>query len=547
MPKNSDEEVKHMKRLWKTIAAPLFAAALFTGSATVYGAGIDKAAVGGEGQLLGQVTSTAGKGDSGEENGKAAEATFRTPWSLLPLADGSVLIADTRSNLIRKLDKGEVTTYAGITIRKDAYGYPIGGLLDGKLGTSVFQQPKGLAADATGNIYIADAENHAIRKIDSAGNVTTLAGNGILGSKDGKGKEASFRSPQDIAVTKDGTVYVADTLNNAIRKVTPDGTVTTLNALSKRVVEVVPGQIVPAGDYADGALTSAKFNEPTGLAVDAKGNLYVSDSGNQLIRYIDLTASTVTTVAGSKTVQYAKGELYVTGDFIDGAADQAKFNFPRGIAVTANGGLLIADSLNHSVRYLKDGVVRTIAGDINGYEGKQDGTERFAKLHHPSDVAVLTDGTLLVADAYNNRVRKIDFYELPADIKADGQLKVVYGNQKLEFEAQPELTNGRTMVPVRVISERLGFGVAYSEDAATGEQTIDLSKAGTTVRLTIGKEELQLIAGGKAPVMKPMDVAPYIKEGNTFVPVRFFADELGLDVQWEAPTQTAILRDKSGN
>ncbi|GAA3400811.1 stalk domain-containing protein [Paenibacillus hodogayensis] len=533
-----------MKKTFRLIAAPLLAASLLMGGTSAWGAGIEKAATGSEGQTLAQVTTIAGKGDLGEANGVAAEATFRAPWSLLPLADGSVLVADARSHLIRKLSGGAVSTFAGITITKDAYMYPIGGLLDGKASTAVFQQPKGLAADAKGNIYVADAENHAIRKIDAGGNVTTIAGNGVLGSKDGKGKDAAFHSPQDVVVAPDGTVYVADTLNHAIRQISPDGAVTTLNALSQRVVEVVPGQAVPAGDYADGALAAAKFNEPTGLALDAKGNLYVSDSGNQLIRYIDLTAKTVSTVAGSAQVQYAKSNLYVTGDFQDGAAAQAKFNFPRGLAVSAEGGLFIADSLNHSVRYLKDGVVRTIAGEKSTEEGSVDGTERSAELHHPSDVAVLGDGSLLVADAYNNKLRQIAFYELPAGIAADGAIHVVYGNRKLAFDNAPEIADGRTMVPVRSVTEALGFEVKFSEDANTGERTVDLGRNVTTIRLTIGKSELQKTVNGKAEAVRPIDVAPYIKADLTYVPVRFFAEELGLDVQWNEATRTVILRDR---
>ncbi|MDF2714951.1 MAG: repeat protein [Paenibacillus sp.] len=533
-----------MKKTLKLIAAPLLAATLLLSGTTAFGAGIDKAVVGGEGQILSQVSTTAGKGDLGETNGKAAESTFRAPWSLLSLPNGSVLIADARSHLIRKLSGTDITTFAGITISKDAYNYPIGGLLDGTVNTSVFQQPKGLAADAKGNIYVADEKNHAIRKIDANGNVTTFAGNGVFGSKDGKGKEASFKQPQDVAVAADGTVYVADTLNHTIRKITADGTVTTLNAPSKRVVEVVPGQVVPAGDYADGALASAKFNEPSGLVIDGKGNLYVSDSGNQSIRYIDLAANMVTTVAGSTAVKYAKSELYVTGDYADGAAVQAKFSFPRGLALAPDGGLLIADSLNHSIRYLKDGTVKTIAGEKNTYEGSADGTERNAELHHPSDVAVLGDGSLLVADAYNNKIRKIAFYELPAGITADGNVKVVYGGKKIDFDAQPEISNGRTMVPVRIITEALGFEVKFDENPQTAERTVDLSKNGTTIRLTIDKTEVKKIVNNGAATTKTIDASPYIKEDRTYVPVRFFAEELGLDVQWENATRTVILRDK---
>lgn len=532
-----------MKKTFKHAVTQLLSLSLLFGGVTAYAAGVDKAVVGGDGQLLADVSTAAGIGDLGEANGKSDEASFRAPWSLLPLADGTVLIADARSHLIRKLIGSQVSDFAGITLELDAYSYPVGGLVNGKAAAAVFQQPKGLAADKDGNIYVADSQNHAVRKIDKAGNVTTLAGNGVFGSADGKGAAASFHMPQDVAVAADGTVYVADTLNHAIRKISPDGTVTTLNALPARSVEVVPGQAVPAGDYADGELRKAKFNEPAGLALDAAGNLYVSDSGNQLIRYIDLAAGKVTTVAGNSAVVYTKTELYKAGELTDGPASEAKFNFPKGLAVTKDGGLLIADSLNHSIRYLKDGFVRTVAGEREGYDGKANGTERNAEFHYPADVAVLSDGSLLVADSYNNKIRKISFYELPQGITDDGAVKVVYGGGKIEFDAQPEISNGRTMVPVRIITEALGFEVTFNE-TPEGVRTVDLSKSGAAVRLTIGKEEIVRVEANGSEKAKQIDVAPYIKEDRTYVPVRFFAEELGLDVQWDNATRTVILRDK---
>jgi len=532
-----------MKKKDKLLIAPLLAASLFFGGTAASGAGIGLAVTGGEGQPLSQVTTVAGRGDLGEANGKAADSTFRAPWSLLALPDGSVLVADARSHLIRKLAASEVSTYAGITIGKDDYSYPIGGMIDGAAAAAVFQQPKGLAADQAGNVYVADTENHAIRKIGKNGEVTTLAGSGVLGSKDGRGKEAAFHTPQDVAVAADGTVYAADTLNHTIRKITADGTVTTLNALSERAVEVTPGQLVPAGDYADGPLKSAKFNEPAGLALDVKGNLYVSDSGNQVIRYIDFSSGTVTTVAGDSKTAYGKNEMYAAGDFADGESGTARFNFPKGIAVTADGGLLIADALNHSVRYLKDGVVRTVAGQKDNAGGSRDGTERYASFHHPADVAVLNDGTILVADAYNNKIRKIAFYDLPAGITSDGTIKVVYGGSPILFDAPPELSNGRTMVPVRAITEALGFQVTFNVDESTAERTVDLSKDDATIRLTIGQEELQRIARDATVTRLQMDVAPYIQSDLTYVPVRFFAEGLGLNVEWHEATSTVILRD----
>lgn len=189
--------------------------------------------------------------------------------------------------------------------------------MDGASDLSLFSGPQGIATDAQGNVYVADTGNHSIRKIDPSGNVSTIAGDGVLGKEDGPGSKARFNSPLDVAVAADGTVYVADTLNHAIRSISPSGQVTTLNAASGRAVEVSPGQAAPAGDFADGALAQAKFNEPSGLALDGKGNLYVSDAGNQRIRYIDLQQGTVTTAAGSGKAEALK-DLYVPGGFATG-------------------------------------------------------------------------------------------------------------------------------------------------------------------------------------------------------------------------------------
>jgi sugar lactone lactonase YvrE len=403
-----------------------------------------------------------------------------------------------------------------------------------------------MAADQQGNLYIADTENHAVRKIDTAGSVTTIAGNGVLGSKDGTGKEASFYSPQDVAIAADGTIYVADTLNNAIRRISPTGVVTTLNALSTRVVEVVPGQAIASGDYKDGELKTALFNEPAGLALDAKGNLFVSDTGNQLIRYIDLAAGQVTTVAGHVPAEqaafYEKNALYASGDLIDGDASVAQFNFPKGIAVTAQGGLIIADSLNHSIRYLKDQYVSTLAGDLDGLSGIKDGAERSSSLQNPTDVAVAADGSVWIADSYNNKLRKLSFYELPAGIHNDGVVKVVNGSQRITFESEPENLNGRVLVPVRAVTQALGYSVEYNENTTTGERTVRLTKGTVTVELTIGKQQIKRIVPNTADVIKDIDVAPYINHDLTYVPIRFFAEELGQNVQWHQETQTVIIR-----
>lgn len=305
----------------------------------------------------------AGSGAVGELNGPASSASFRQPAGLAILADGSVLVADSGNHLIRKISTGTVSTYAGFTVYRDAKGFPAGLLLDGPLNQSMFHQPQGLAVDQNGALYVADAANHAIRKITPQG-VVTIAGDGVQGDRNGTGKEARFHSPSDVAVAEDGTLYVADTLNHAIRKVAPDGSVTTLNSLSERTVELASGYLESAGDFRDGKLSEAKFNEPSGIVLDAKGNLYVSDTGNQRIRYLDLENETVTTVAGGGEA-YAKDALYAEGSYADGEAAAAKFQFPKGLAVTADGGLLIADSMNHAIRYLHQGKVTTLGSSFS--------------------------------------------------------------------------------------------------------------------------------------------------------------------------------------
>lgn len=537
-----------MKPFQQIFVSSIIVATLLGGS-SAWAAGLDADALkSSNGQILSDVSTLAGIGDFENHDGDALQAAFRAPGSVLQLADGSLLIADTRNHVIRKVKDGQVTTFAGpeIAVLKNNQGFPTGGLLDGKASEAFFNEPTGLALDAKGNVYVADAGNHAIRKIDVNGIVSTVAGNGVPGNKDGKGAEASFNHPSDIAVAADGSVYVTDSLNHAIRKIAVDGRVTTLSAPVSRVIQVRPGEASFAGDYHDGSLSTASFNEPSGLALDSKGNLYVSDTGNQRIRYIDFAIGIVSTIAGSTPAIsassiYGKNELYAEGDFADGAALKAKFDFPKGLAVTSEGGILIADSLNHSVRYLLNGQVTTLTGTLQ--TGEADGVEQSAEFYNPMDVLATTQGNVVVADASNNKIRKITPYQLPANISNDGQVKVVSGNKLISFDAQPEIQDGRTMVPVRAISETFGYKVTYVERA--GKSVVQLSKGDLTVELTIGETGIVRKQAGVADRKLETDVAPYVKQDRTYVPVRFFAEQIGLDVQWDASHQTAILRVKS--
>ncbi|MGG1518345.1 stalk domain-containing protein [Paenibacillus oryzisoli] len=536
-----------MKYLKQLLVSSVAAATMIGGSSVLADGLSDDALQTSTGQIMADVTTLAGIGDFQNVNGSAQIAAFRAPGSVAQLPDGSILVADTRNHAIRKITNGQVSTFAGpeLDIVLNNQGFPVGGLVNGSGAKAFFNEPTGLAVDANGNVFVADSGNHAIRKIDTAGNVTTFAGSGLVGSKDGKGADASFNRPSDVAVAADGTVYVADTLNHVIRKITADGTVSTIGAPSARAIQIRPGEASFAGEFQDGALASAKFNEPSGLALDSLGNLYVSDTGNQRIRYIDFKTGQVKTIAGSTPSVsgsfYAKNELYAGGDYEDGAALQAMFDFPKGLAVTSEGGLLIADSLNHAIRYLLDGQVTTISGTLQ--TGETDGVEQAAQFYSPTDVMITQQGNLVVADELNNKIRKIAPYRLPEEVTTDAQVKVVTGTKLLSFDAQPEIVDGRTMVPVRAISETFGYEVKYAEEA--GKQLVQLSKDGVTVQLTIGETGIVVKREGTADKEVATDASPYVKQDRTFVPIRFFAEQIGLDVQWDAPHHTAILRTKS--
>jgi len=473
-----------------------------------------------------ELRTYAGTGEFGEFDGSRQTAEFRLPGGVAVDAGGRIIVADTGNQLIRAISADEVETTAGILIGFNDYGYPAPGYSNGPADEAAFDAPTGIAVDGRGRIIVADAGNHAIRAIHPDGTVTTVAGTGVLGHADGVASLAQFYYPMDVAVSRSGVIYVADTLNHVIRKI-ENGRVTTLNAPSERAAEIFPGVVEDTGDFRDGPLSEALFNEPSGIAIDAKGNLYVADTGNQRIRYIDLAAGTVTTVAGGG--ELLKDAAYVEGDYMDGKAEEARFNAPRGLAVTPDGGLLIADSLNHAIRYLKDGVVRTVAG-LPGESGKWDGVSRSAQLSLPTDVAYIGDGAFVIADSGNNRIRIVRPYDIPQAVKGDA-IEILYNRKVLQSDVEPIPVNGTTFVPARVISEELGYIVHYTPDGVTtltqGDAWYRIRAGSTTVESSFGNLTLPQ--------------APFYRDNRLFLPVRFFAEQLDLDVQWLGGDVHAVL------
>jgi DNA-binding beta-propeller fold protein YncE len=327
----------------------------------------------------GVVTTLAGTaGSFGSTDGTGSAASFRWPYGIAVDASGNAYVADTGNNTIRKITSaGMVTTLAGTAGRS--------GSTDGTGSAASFDDPEGIAVDASGNVYVADYGNDTIRKVTSAGVVTTLAGNaGTQGSTDGTGSAASFDYPQGIAVDASGNIYVADSYNNAIRKITSAGVVTTLAGT--------------AGVWGstDGTGSAASFHLPQGIAVDASGNIYVADYGNDTIRKIT-SAGVVTTLAGTAGVWGST----------DGTGPAASFAYPGGITVDASGNDYVADTWNDTIRKITSaGVVTTLAGTA-GIQGSTDGTGSAASFTYPQGIAVDARGDIYVADYGNDTIRKV--------------------------------------------------------------------------------------------------------------------------------------------
>lgn len=316
------------------------------------------------------VATVAGIETYGLQDGTGAEARFRNPEGVAISPDGSIIVTDRANNSIRRVTTDGVVT----TI----FGDGSSGFADGDVSVAKVDFPWKSCVDKDGNIFIADRDNHAIRKIDVNGLVSTVAGTGTAGYVDGPGPQAQFNQPIDVAVDANGVLYVADNVNHKIRKITPDGTVSTLAG--------------GAAGFSDGDVATALFRNPSGVAVDGQGNVYVADRLNHRIRKIDVASGQVSTVAGAGTAGSR-----------DGIAEEAQFNSPYGLEVDENGSIVVADLSNHKIRLIENGAVTTIAGSSNGF---LDGAGVVARFASPTDVAIL-DGIIYVADLGNHRIRKV--------------------------------------------------------------------------------------------------------------------------------------------
>lgn len=328
------------------------------------------------------VTTIAGDpGVAGSADAAGGNARFAFPRGLEVGPNGDLYVADTQNQAIRKVTPdGVVTTFAG--------GLRLAGSADGPALQARFNRPSDITYDRNSGIfYVTDTGNHRIRAIAPDGTVTTVAGS-TQGYRDGTGTQAQFNGPWGLDVAADSSIYVADHDNDVIRRVTPQGVVTTLAG------RVLQGNPSSGGD--DGVAGDARFHFPSGIATSPDGNtVYVSDALNHAIRAITIPGGSVSTLAGSKPRR----------GFTEGTGTGARFFFPAGVAADAAGNVYVAQT-NAIRRISPNRTTITFAG-VQGEGGWADGGGQSARFQDPSGIAIGPDGSLYVADPGNHTIRKI--------------------------------------------------------------------------------------------------------------------------------------------
>ncbi len=395
--------------------------------------------------ISGVIGTIAGNGAGGYfgDGGPATGAQLNVPCGLALDTLGNLYIADYYNNRIRKVSNGVISTFAG----KGTRGFSG----DNAPATSAqLNNPFALAEDPTGNLFLADYGNNRIRKI-SAGIISTVVGNGTTGfsGDNGSAVSAQLASPYGVTFDSSGNAYITDYQNNRIRKV------------SSGIITTVAGNGMPgfAGD--NGPATIAQLNQPSGVAVDSSGNIFIADSGNNRVRKV--AGGIITTAAGNGTAGFA-------GD--SGPAISAELGQPLAVTLDPSGNLYIADSGNSRVRKVAGVTITTIAGNgTPGFSGDK-GSATVAQIRNPSGLSFDSSGNLFIADTGNNRVRKV----------ASGTITTVAGNGTAGFTGDnAAATAAELYAPVGVAANA---GNLYIAD--TGNSVIRKVVAAGTISTVAG-------------------------------------------------------------
>jgi sugar lactone lactonase YvrE len=426
----------------------------------------------------GVISTVAGNGTVGSsgDGGPANSAQLAVPVDVSIDGSGNLFIADQGNYRIRQVSPaGVISSVAG---RPDDGGSP---------DSAQFFFPNTVVVDRAGNVFVADTDIHRIRKITPGGIITTVAGNGSAGfsGDGGPATSAQLWYPAAIAVDAAGNLFIADTRNGRIRKVAPDGIITTVAG---------GGSSGSGGD--GGPATSALIAEPSGIAVDGAGNLFIGETAANRVRQITPTGL-ISTVAGNGTRGFS-------GD--GGPATSAQLAFPTGIAVDASGDLFIADSINNRIRLVTpNGIISTMAGTGTSGFGGDGGPAAAAPLSYPQSVAVDAAGNLFIADTNNQRIRRVT---------PDGIISTVAGNGTYGFAgdggaaAAAQITSpysiavgsGNTLFIADTFSNRIrqvfspGVSYAIADRGGTSGTT-----TGNSASIQTGYGRIQPSAGSATP------------------------------------------------
>jgi len=413
------------------------------------------------------ITTVAGNGVAtfGGDGGQAISASLQNPRGVAVDASGNLYVADFSNHRIRKVDTaGIITTFAGGNGTAAFSG-------EGVAATSAsLNFPNRVAVDAAGNLYIADRNNNRVRKVNTAGIITTVAGNGVrsFSGDGGAAISASLDFPTGVAVDAAGNLYIADGDNSRIRKVNTAGIITT-----------VAGTVTSGFSGDDGPATSAALDlrgGVAGVAVDAAGNLYIADRGNHRIREVD-TAGIITTVAGN-------GAFVFSGD-----------GGPTDVAVDAAGNLFIAADIgSNRIRKVDTaGIITTIAGDGSFAFSGDGGPATSARLNQPLGVAVDAAGNLYIGDQSNHRVRKVttQFVAAPSGLvswwRAEGNANDSVGSN------HGTLQGGVTFAPGEVGQAfNLNGTTAYVSVPASASLNVGATGSGLTIDAWINPADVSV-------------------------------------------------------
>lgn len=414
------------------------------------------------------------------DGGLATAAALNHPRGMAFDAAGNIFIADLDNSRVRKIDtSGTITTVAGT----GTAGFSGDG---GAAINAMLNQPQAVAIDASGNLIIADTQNRRIRKVDSSGTITTIAGTGVEGysGDGGLATQAMLHQAVDLAVDGSGAIYFADSTGQRIRKI------------ANGIITTVAGTGVGGFSGDGGAAISATMDFPVSIAFDKSNNLYFSDGNNFRIRRID-TAGNIATVVGTGTEGFS-------GD--GGAPISANLNYTYGLRFDSTGRMFLADASNNRVRMVSSNTITTLAGSgTDGFAG-DGGVATSAMLSFPWSIGVDASGNVLIGDRVNNRVRKVTLTTLPAP--------AVFANGTVNGASFASATSANGAIAPGAIVSIFGSNLA-SGTARAVLIPLQTTLLDTTVFMNGVPVPLYYVANGQVNAQVPYE----IQAGNVFVQV----------------------------